>query len=157
MKYGIILILTIAPFYLLGQDHFGKGETEIREVINLFFKSIEDKDSILMKQTTLDEAQIWRRNSDANPIKQDMRFSRDDLPRMATMPDLRELALDFEIKVHNGIAVAWVPYEFYVEDQFSHCGIDIFTLFQIDGIWKIVSAAYSIENKSCEELRSKAE
>ncbi len=30
--------------------------------------------------------------------------------------------------IHNGFAMAWVPYEFRVNVTFTHCGIDIFTL-----------------------------
>ena len=103
----------------------------------------------------MDEAQIWRRYSDENPVRVDVRYSKDDLPNMHSLPDVKEIAQNFDINVYNGIATAWVPYEFWVEDKFSHCGVDVFTLFEMDGNWKIMSAAYTVEKASCNRLKPK--
>lgn len=148
-----LLFLLLASTIILNvsaQDSRTKEEQQIVQVVNLFFDSLEKKDSLLMQQTMLDDAQIWRRNNSTNPAKIDYRFSKDDLPSMHSIPNVKEIAKDFEINIQRGIAVAWVPYEFWLEEKFSHCGIDVFTLFQVDGNWKIISLAYSIENKDCD-------
>ena len=67
------------------------------------------------------------------------------------MSDVKEIAKDFDINIKDGIACAWVPYEFYIEGRFSHCGVDVFTLFEIDGEWMIVSAAYTVEKSNCDK------
>ncbi|WP_425234383.1 nuclear transport factor 2 family protein [Ulvibacterium sp.] len=128
---------------------------KIKSVIQQFFESLETKDSVLMQETTMDEAQIWRRYNNKKPIEMDMRFSKDDLPKMYTLPDVKEEAVQFEISVGDGIAMAWVPYEFWIEDRFSHCGIDAFTLFEENGNWKIISVAYTIEKEKCTRLTEK--
>ena len=74
---------------------------------------------------------------------------------MQALPNVKEIALDFDINIHKGMASAWVPYEFYIDEKFSHCGVDIFTLFEMDGIWKIISVAYTVEKEHCEELKQK--
>ncbi len=125
---------------------------KIKSVIQQFFESLEKKDATLMQETTMDEAQIWRRYNNKKPIEMDMRFSKDDLPKMHTLPDVKEVALQFEISVGDGIAMAWVPYEFWIEGKFSHCGIDAFTLFRADGNWKIISVAYTVEKENCTRL-----
>ncbi|RAJ04791.1 hypothetical protein [Arenibacter echinorum] len=79
-----------------------------------------------------------------------MRFSKNDLQEMPTDPKIKEIPLSFEISVDEGIAIAWVPYKLWVEDEFSHCGIDVFTLFEMDGKWKIISTAYTIEKENCD-------
>lgn len=134
------------------QDLVIEDKQKIKSVIQQFFLSLETKDSVLMQKTTMDEAQIWRRYNNKKPIEMDMRFSKDDLPKMHALPDVKEAALEFEISVGNGIAMAWVPYEFWVENKFSHCGIDAFTLFVVDGNWKIVSAVYTVEKENCTRL-----
>jgi hypothetical protein len=73
---------------------------------------------------------------------------------MQFLPDVKEIALDFDIRVHNGIAIAWVPYEFWVEGKFSHCGVDAFTFFEMNGNWKIITVAYTIE-KNCDGFKRK--
>ncbi|MDN5216631.1 nuclear transport factor 2 family protein [Fulvivirgaceae bacterium BMA12] len=149
MKKSLFLVLTTLVFNAYSQGLEITDEQRIKRVINQFFESLETKDSLLMQQTTMKEAQIWRRYSDENPIRVDLRYSKDDLPKMHTLPKVKEVAQDFEIIQRNGIAIAWVPYEFWVEDKFSHCGIDVFTLFEIDGDWKIMSTAYTIERENC--------
>lgn len=41
------------------------------------------------------------------------------------------------IKVDDNLAVAWTPYQFYVGDKFSHCGVNSFQLVKLNGEWKI--------------------
>ena len=41
------------------------------------------------------------------------------------------------VKVDANLAIAWTPYEFYRNGQFSHCGVNSFQLVRFDGIWKI--------------------
>ena len=49
-----------------------------------------------------------------------------------------EKVLSFEIKIDQEMATAWVPYEFYVGENFSHCGVNHFTLFKGEKGWKII-------------------
>lgn len=55
-----------------------------------------------------------------------------------------------KVEVHQHIAMAWVPYDFYTDNTFSHCGIDVFTLMKTDSGWKIALIAYSVEKTGCE-------
>ncbi|WP_276391788.1 nuclear transport factor 2 family protein [Eudoraea chungangensis] len=152
MKNLFFLLLVIAlNSNASAQNSIAVEETQIVRVINTFFASLEKKDSLLMKQTILDDAQIWRKNNSAGSAKIDFRFSKEDLPSMHSMPDVMEIAKDFDVKIHKGIAMAWVPYEFWVEKKFSHCGVDVFTLFKTDDNWKIISLAYTINKNDCDQ------
>ena len=48
-----------------------------------------------------------------------------------------------DVKVSGPLAVAWVPYDFYRDGKWSHCGIDVFTLLRVNGRWMIASLAYT--------------
>ena len=137
--------------------HFAEisDEQQITMVVNRFFNALEKRDTTLLKDVAVPEGQIWRIYDDERPEKANMRFVKDDILTLNTLPNVRETALAFEIKVHHDIAVAWVPYEFRIEGVFSHCGIDVFTLFKIDNSWKIMSTAYSLEKERCDELIGK--
>jgi hypothetical protein len=41
----------------------------------------------------------------------------------------------------TGIATMWAPYTFYMSGKKSHCGIESFTLYKLNGGWKIVQFA----------------
>ena len=46
--------------------------------------------------------------------------------------------ISFEtVKVDGPLAIAWTPYSFYYNGQFSHCGVNSFQLVRFNGIWKI--------------------
>jgi hypothetical protein len=49
-----------------------------------------------------------------------------------------ERLLDYSIQVDGAMAHVWTPYEFYVNNKFSHKGVNAFTLFKDNGLWKIV-------------------
>ncbi len=41
------------------------------------------------------------------------------------------------IKIDGDLAIAWTPYRFIFNGNFSHCGVNTFTLVKLDGVWKI--------------------
>jgi hypothetical protein len=41
------------------------------------------------------------------------------------------------ISIDGKLAHVWTPYQFYFNGSFSHCGVNSFTLVQINGTWKI--------------------
>lgn len=45
---------------------------------------------------------------------------------------------DAEIRIDGGLATVWVPYAFYVGEDFSHCGTNAFQLARLDGAWSII-------------------
>lgn len=50
-----------------------------------------------------------------------------------------------EVRVSGPLAVAWVPYDFYLNGKWSHCGVDAFTLLKTEGRWRIASLGWSVE------------
>ena len=52
---------------------------------------------------------------------------------------MTERMWDPEVRVSGAVATVWTPYDFYVGDTFSHCGIDAVTLMRSEVGWRIVS------------------
>ena len=50
-----------------------------------------------------------------------------------------------EVRINGGIAMVWYPYDLYVNDQWSHCGVDVFTLIRVADRWRIATMAWSAE------------
>jgi hypothetical protein len=49
------------------------------------------------------------------------------------------------VHVSGPLAMVWLPYDFYVNGKWSHCGVDAFTLLKSDGRWRIASLVWSVE------------
>ena len=56
-----------------------------------------------------------------------------------------ELGFRPEIRVSVPLAMVWLPYDFYRDGTWSHCGVDLFTLLKVDGRWRIAAMAWSVE------------
>lgn len=59
--------------------------------------------------------------------------------------DLLERGFAPEVRIAGPVAMVWLPYDFHVDGQWSHCGVDIFTLIRGEQGWRIAALAYSVE------------
>lgn len=59
--------------------------------------------------------------------------------------DFVERGWDGEVEVAGAVATVWLPYDFYRDGSWSHCGVDVFTLVRTPGGWQIASLAYTVE------------
>jgi hypothetical protein len=49
------------------------------------------------------------------------------------------------VHVSGPLALVWLPYDLYLDGEWSHCGVDAFTLLRVGSAWKIASVAWSVE------------
>ena len=57
-----------------------------------------------------------------------------------------------EARVNGPVATVWYPYDLYVDGQWSHCGVDVFTLIRTDGQWRIATMSWSaVQPPACEK------
>jgi hypothetical protein len=66
-------------------------------------------------------------------------------------PHMRERFWEPEILLRGDLAVVWTPYDFWVDRERSHCGVDAFTLVRGDGGWRIAATVYTVETTGCDE------
>jgi hypothetical protein len=50
-----------------------------------------------------------------------------------------------DVRINGGVAVVWYPYDLYVNDAWSHCGVDVFTLIRTQTGWRIATMTWSAE------------
>ncbi|MEN2281897.1 nuclear transport factor 2 family protein [Algoriphagus sp. SE2] len=64
---------------------------------------------------------------------------------------LDERLTDYVINIDANMATAWTPYQFFVNDKFSHCGVNSFQLVKFDDDWKIVYIIDTRRTEACVE------
>ncbi|MBC8087958.1 MAG: nuclear transport factor 2 family protein [Phycisphaerae bacterium] len=64
---------------------------------------------------------------------------------MAMPGKITERAFRTQVQVAGPIATAWAPYDLYIDDKWSHCGVDVFTVIKTGGVWKIATLVWSVE------------
>jgi hypothetical protein len=53
------------------------------------------------------------------------------------------------IKIDGPLASVWAPYNFYLGNAFSHCGVNFFQLAKTEGGWKIIHIGYTVRTDNC--------
>lgn len=56
------------------------------------------------------------------------------------------------ITTDGNIASVWAPYEFYLDDVFSHCGTNLFFLVKENEKWRILHYGYTVDKINCDNL-----
>jgi hypothetical protein len=141
-------MLFMAPA-VYGQD----AETmAVQHTIERFFEGFHEQDTMKIKATTgkgIVLQTISRKNDGNNEVRTDV-FS-EFLKSIASIPDsvgFREEIGSYQIKIDGPMANAWTPYKFWLNDTFSHCGVNSFQLAKVKDGWKII---YLIDTRRKED------
>ncbi|WP_293300944.1 nuclear transport factor 2 family protein [Allomuricauda sp.] len=118
------------------------SEQQIKQVIETFFDGFHKQDSTIIKSVSADHVvlQTTGRDQEGKTRFRNEEFSK-FLTSICSIPDsikFEEKLTSFSIQVDRTMANAWVGYEFWLNDTFSHCGINSFQLVDFDGDWKII-------------------
>ena len=121
-------------------------------VVQQFFTAMEARDTAAIRRLFLPGARLarleHRPDSSALGSTSIEEFLR-QLP--GARARLRERMWDPQVLEHMGLAVVWAPYDFRLDDRFSHCGVDAFTLLRTRDGWRITDVAYTVEPTGCPE------
>lgn len=47
------------------------------------------------------------------------------------------------VRIQGAVATVWAPYDFYIDGNFSHCGIDTFQLVRRADGWRVAGLVYT--------------
>jgi hypothetical protein len=114
---------------------------EIQKVIETFFEGFHAKDTVKMKSVCFDKIILQSIMENAKGSKLSDESAKEFYNSIATIPSdfkFEEKILSYSIQVDGTMAHAWTPYEFYINGKLSHSGVNAFTLFKENGIWKII-------------------
>jgi hypothetical protein len=136
------------------------AQDSIIAVIQEFFTALEARDTATIRRLFLPDATVRRLLlPDARSV---LIGGRPDSSVLGSAPideflrrvsgarvRLRERMWDPQVLEHRGLAVVWTPYDFRLDDRFSHCGVDAFTLLRSQDGWRIAGLAYTVEPTGC--------
>ena len=121
-------------------------------VVEQFFTAMEARDTAAIRRLFLPNARLARLehlpDSSAMGSSSIEEFLR-QLP--GARARLRERMWDPQVLEHKGLAVLWAPYDFRLDDRFSHCGVDAFTFLRTRDGWRITDVTYTVEPTGCPE------
>ena len=111
------------------------------EAIEDFFKAFHNKEAKVLS-TAFSESAVMQRavhqEGESVLIQQDIS---NFIKRVASRPDTpewEEVLGTPVVQQSANLATVWVPFRFYLDGKFSHCGVNQFTLFWNGSQWKII-------------------
>ena len=88
-----------------------------------------------------------------SPEKLEMRISNNETFIAGLKPDGHEYMERWTgeptILIRGPIAVIWGEYEFWIDGEFSHCGVDSADLVKLEGEWKVANFMWTVEKDNC--------
>ena len=94
------------------------------------------------------------KNNEGKTVLNKSEFNR-FVTSIASIPkerNFKEKLIGFSIQVDGDMANAWTPYEFWIDNKFSHCGVNSFQLIKINNEWKII---YLVDTRRRDKCVSK--
>ncbi|MBS1489054.1 MAG: hypothetical protein JSS93_00835 [Bacteroidetes bacterium] len=146
-KFLLQLLITIIWVSAFAQQTSDKEE--ILKVAHQFFEALEKQDTVVFNKILVknsfncividgkDSTRIFNRPSRNFNLK----------PENIVKERMREK--EIKVEIHKRIATVWAPYDLWVNDKFSHCGVDVFIMLKGNKGWKIGTISFSIEKEGC--------
>ncbi len=147
----LLLLLLVATFPSFAQT----DEEQIKASINQVFDGMRKNDTLLVREvlhTSCFLKSIGKNKTGEVTLQEDPISGW--LKQIGTKREgvlLDERLSSYDIKIDGEMAMAWTPYEFYVNDKFNHCGVDVFTMIKTGKGWKIVGIVDTRRKENCKK------
>ena len=140
---GAALLFAVLP--LLGQS---SDERDVIAVVQKTFDGMAKHDEAVIRSTMLPDARLYSVRDDAAPsavafddwVKRIVAAKGEIVERFIGTPN---------VSIRGRMAQLWGEYEFLRDGKFSHCGVDVATLFKTAEGWKIATLGFTMETTGC--------
>ena len=137
MKKLLICFLSIS----IAQYAAAQTATDsVKLVVNQLFTAMKTSDPVLLQQCFADSAilQTIVMNKEGKTIVRNESVAAFAASISKAPSGALDERIEFDIvKTDAALAIAWTPYQFYLNGNFSHCGVNSFQLVRLNGQWKI--------------------
>ena len=130
------------------------AEEMVKNTIDSFFEAFHQQDSMALKETVSKDIvlQTIGKDTDGREVVKTDNFNH-FLRSIVSIPattKFEEKIKSYNIQIDGAMANAWTTYEFWLNDGFSHCGVNSFQLFNDRGAWKIIYLIDTRRKEGCD-------
>ena len=150
MNRIIFSLFVVLSFNSFSQDNL--ETVEIEKVINSLFTGMKEGDSSIVHAVFHDDSRLQtsytnKRNEPALHEENLIEF----LIAIGTPHEQiwNERVSNLIIHVDDNLASVWMDYSFYVDENFSHCGVNTMQLVKTINGWKILSIIDTRRKDNC--------
>lgn len=114
----------------------------VEQTIHTFFKGFHAKDSNLIQSTTHNTFSLGSVFKTKAGVKFQTTDGKKFIEAVSSRPDKpewKEILGPIKVNISGSLANAWVPYEFWLDNNLSHCGVNNINLMNTKEGWKILN------------------
>ena len=155
-------LITCVFFLLFGIFAVAQNSSEeekVKQVVNTFFEGFHARDSIIMKSVFYKDPVVQTigktKEGETKLVNEELEKVLKGIVSIPLETEFKEVLHDYVIKIDGDMANAWTPYSFYLNDTFSHCGVNNFQLLKQNEEWKILYLIDTRRREGCEERKVK--
>ncbi|MEM6543875.1 MAG: nuclear transport factor 2 family protein [Pseudomonadota bacterium] len=147
LQLGLALVLLASISALSWSEPREPGKTHTRAqllgVVTSLFDGMREKDTELIRKQFLPNARLGA-------------LSVDDFAERvaASTAYLDERTFDETVLIDGDLAIAWTPYNLFIDGEFHHCGVDLFVMKRINDQWLIAQLEDTRRTEDCEPNKS---
>jgi hypothetical protein len=149
MKKRILptLLLLLLALPALAQSNGDKQQ--VLAVVQGFFDALEQQDTLAFRRMFVPGGSLYSLSDrpDSVRVGSTSPFSFKFNPSRIVREKMRPA--EVVVQLQRRMAMVWAPYDLWINDRFSHCGTDVFTLLKTPTGWRIASLAYTMETDGC--------
>lgn len=140
------------PGPVLAQDG---AEAEVLAVVKTLFDGMREKNAEKIASVFHPDARLHSAGADAqgSPVTRETPVDRFASGVASSQAHLDEVTFDEEVRIDGNLAMAWTPYNLFVDGSFQHCGVDVFIMTRTADGWKILQLADTRTREGCDPER----
>lgn len=154
-KIFTLLIVFVLTTVVSAQENSEKKA--IKKTIETFFDGLHKGDSTLVSSTLNSTVKI--QTTFTNKEGKNVLVTESKTKLLTNIANKKpehtylEKLISWDIKIDGNLASVWTPYEFYLNEKFSHCGANSFQLFNNNGKWEIIYLVDMRRRANCKVLK----
>jgi len=150
MKSSKIFLILLLPLTLCAQS---RDKVEIMAVVNQVFEAMRTNDSTMLKGAFTEKPSTYTVFRNKKGVTQFRGNDFQDFVNAVGKPKedvWNEPIWNEKVEIDGSLASVWVDYAFYLNNDFSHCGVDAFHLVKLEGGWQIFHLVDTRRRADCD-------
>ena len=128
----------------------GNAEADVESLVYQLFTAMNRSDANSIKALFTSDARIIGTESNGTTQATTIAEFGEQISK-SPAGSLEEKVTSMEVRVDDALATAWVGYDFYVNGNFNHCGVDAFQMIKTNSGWRIMQIA-DTRRKECKPM-----
>ena len=155
LLFGLLSMLFLSTVQAQEMD----DEAAVKAVVDQFFEAFHAQDTVRLQAFAAPDIvlQSIGKNNEGKVLWRKEKFE-NFVKSIGSIPEttkFEEKLLSYSIQVDGVMANAWTEYEFWINGQFSHCGVNSFHMVKLEGEWKISYLIDTRRRAACDAMKGK--